>query len=187
MAETRSFEPPETLARTRADGPVLVAYASRNGATRGVAERIAERIGETGRTVELTPAAEVADLSGREAVVLGSAIYDGRWLPDAADFAQRNLGSLANRRVWLFSVGAFADTHRGMGWAMRRAPREIGALRRQIAPRDYRVFGGVIRREQWPWRGRALLRLLGGHLGDNRDWPAIDAWAGEIARSLRAA
>lgn len=187
MAETRSFEPLEQLARNRAGSPVLVAYASRNGATRTVAERIAERIGESGRPVELTSAGEVADLAGYEAVVLGSAIYDGRWLPAAADLARCNRGSLANRPVWLFSVGSFSDTHRVMGRAMRRAPRGIKRLREQIQPRGYRVFGGVIRREQWPWRGRALLRLLGGHLGDNRDWGAIDAWAGEIARALRAA
>ncbi|HST39536.1 MAG TPA: flavodoxin domain-containing protein [Conexibacter sp.] len=186
MARTRSIEPLEEQVHAVRSGCVLVVYASRNGATRGVAERIAERIGERGRLVELRAAEEVADFSAYDAVVLGSAIYNRAWLPAAAALASANRGSLAGRRVWLFSVGSFADSHRVMGRLMRRSPRGIGALRRAIAPRGYRVFAGVIRREQWPWFGRALLRLLGGHLGDNRDWDAIDAWALEIASALRA-
>lgn len=185
MPETRSIDPLDPLMSVAHSGSVLVVYASRHGATRGVAERIAARIGELGRLVELRAADEVADFSAYEAVVLGSAIYDRAWLPAADVLVRANLGSLANRRVWLFSVGSFADTHRVMGRLMLRSPRGIAELRRAIGPRGYRVFGGVIRREQWPWFGRALLRALGGHLGDNRDWAQIDAWARDIASGLR--
>jgi menaquinone-dependent protoporphyrinogen oxidase len=37
-----------------------------------------------------------------------------------------------------------------------------------------------------PLWGRLFYRLTGGRPGDHRDWPAIEAWAAEIARSLRA-
>ena len=33
--------------------------------------------------------------------------------------------------------------------------------------------------------GAALFKALGGHAGDNRQWPDIDAWAEEIAHELR--
>jgi hypothetical protein len=31
-----------------------------------------------------------------------------------------------------------------------------------------------------------VFKALGGHAGDNRRWPDIEAWAGQIARDLRA-
>ena len=51
---------------------------------------------------------------------------------------------------------------------------------------DYRVFAGVIDLDHWPAWGRLLLKGLGGHNGDNRNWPDIDAWAEKIAQELRA-
>lgn len=184
--DTRSLPPLEEPRESVRGGCVLVVYASREGATRDVAERIAERIAEQGRYVELRTAAEVDQFAAYDAVVLGSAIYDRSWLPEAEALVRRNLGSLAGRPVWFFSVGSFPDTHRVMGRLMKRSPRGIGAVVDAVRPRGYRVFGGVIRHGQWPWFSRLLLRALGGHLGDNRDWDAIDAWACEIGRALRA-
>jgi menaquinone-dependent protoporphyrinogen IX oxidase len=161
---------------------VLVAYASRYGSTRGVALRIAERLRERGLAVEVAALGEQeADPTVFDAVVLGSAVFDQRWLPAAERFARRHGGVLAKRATWLFTVGSFGDTKRLIGPLMRREPRDIAALRRLIAPRGYRVFAGSIRREQWPLASRAFYRSLGGRLGDNRDWAAIDAWAASIA------
>jgi hypothetical protein len=49
---------------------------------------------------------------------------------------------------------------------------------------DYRVFAGVIDRHQWPLGSRLFYHALGGRLGDNRNWKAIDSWAACIARTL---
>jgi menaquinone-dependent protoporphyrinogen oxidase len=51
-------------------------------------------------------------------------------------------------------------------------------------PREYRVFAGVIRSEQWPLPSRMLFHLFGGRLGDNRDWAGIDEWAETIAQAV---
>lgn len=184
MAQTRSSQPYERTAHDAADGPVLIAYASRGGSTRAVAERIAQQLEERGRAAVVEAAGDIADLSAYHAVVLGSAIYDGRWLPEADELAQRNRGSLANRPVWLFSVGALSD--RQFGSVLRRPPKALPRLRDAIRPRGIRTFAGVVDGAQPPWRGRALARLLGCRTGDNRDWDAIDAWSAEIAASLRA-
>jgi hypothetical protein len=55
-----------------------------------------------------------------------------------------------------------------------------------LHPRDCRVFAGVIDLDHWPTWGRLLFKALGGHAGDNRHWPDIDAWAEQIARAVRA-
>jgi menaquinone-dependent protoporphyrinogen oxidase len=134
--------------------------------------------------VELAPADEVTGVGEYGAVVLGSAVYNQSWLPGASAFLHRNRDALASRPVWLFSVGSLGDRHPVVGRLMTREPKDIGSLREAVQPRDYRVFAGLIARDRWPLAGRLLLRALGGRIGDNRDWAAIDAWGGEIAQAL---
>jgi len=163
---------------------VLVAFASRHGATRGVAERIAARLHERGLAVALHQVEDVGEVPPGCAVVLGSPVYDQSWPPEFEDFVARHEQSFAQRPTWLFSVGTFGDRRRVIGPLMRREPRSIEQVRGTIRPREYRVFAGVIRREQWPLPSRMLFHLFGGRLGDNRDWTGIDEWAETIAEAL---
>jgi menaquinone-dependent protoporphyrinogen oxidase len=163
---------------------VLVAFASRHGATRGVAERIAARLSDAGLEVTLSQVEDVGEIPPGCAVVLGSPVYDQSWPPEFDDFVERHLQSLAGRRIWLFSVGTFGDRRRVIGPLVRREPRNIGQVRETMCPADYRVFAGVIRREQWPLPSRMLFHLFGGRLGDNRDWAGIDDWAETIRTAL---
>jgi menaquinone-dependent protoporphyrinogen oxidase len=59
-------------------GKVLVAYASKYGATAGIAEAIAATLRQEGLEADARPAQEVRDLGGYRAVVLGSPVYMGR-------------------------------------------------------------------------------------------------------------
>jgi menaquinone-dependent protoporphyrinogen oxidase len=184
MPQTLDIDDPGTRAPAAAGPEVLVAYATRYGSTRGVAERIAATLRDAGIRVTLSAADVAGPAAGYDAVVLGSPVYDQRWLPECEQFAGDNRGALAGQPVWLFSVGTFGDGKPLIGPLMRREPRAIGALLETIRPRDYRVFAGVIERRQWPLLSRLLYHALGGRLGDNRDWPAIDAWAQAIAAAL---
>ena len=163
---------------------VLVAYAGAHGSTKGIAERIAARLGERGARVDLRPVGDVDGVEAYDTVVLGSAVYGQRWIESASEFLRRNTDALALRRVWLFSVGSFGDTHRVLGRLMRKEPRDIDEIQRAIHPRDYRVFAGAIERNEWPLVSRLLFHAFGGRLGDNRAWPEIDSWAVSIARTL---
>src|SRR5436305_9128983 len=86
---------------------VLVAYASRYGSTRVVAERVAKRLREHSNRVELRSVEQVDEVSPYDAVVFGSAVFNQRWIPEGEEFVRRNLDPLAARPVWLFSVGTF--------------------------------------------------------------------------------
>jgi menaquinone-dependent protoporphyrinogen oxidase len=176
----------ERSLRPDGDVRVLVACGSKYGSTRGVAERIARTLAQSGNHVELQPADQVADASAYDAVVFGSPVFNQRWLPEAEQFVQRNREALAGRPVWLFSVGTFGDRKRFIGPMMKREPKGIADIQQAICPRDYRVFAGVIDRHQWPYLSRLFFYALGGRLGDNRDWADIDSWASQIARSLLA-
>jgi len=170
----------------RSHGPsVLVAYATHYGSTKGIAERIAAVMRDAGLRVSLRSADPDLAAGAYHAVVFGSPVFDQRWLPAGDAFVARNREALAQRPVWLFSVGTFGDRKRVVGRLMRREPRNIGEVLGAIGPREYRVFAGVIERSQWPAPSRLLYHLLGGRLGDHRDWADIDGWARAIAAQLR--
>jgi menaquinone-dependent protoporphyrinogen oxidase len=163
---------------------VLVAYASRHGATQGIAARVAARLADAGAAVELCHVDNVQTLDAYEVVVFGAPVYDQSWPPEADRFVDVHRDALAGRPLWLFSVGTFGDTKHVIGALTHKEPRRIAEIRAAIHPREYRVFQGVIRRHQWPFWSRVFFHAFGGRLGDHRNWPVIDAWADRIALTL---
>jgi menaquinone-dependent protoporphyrinogen oxidase len=164
--------------------PLLVAYASRHGATAGIAARIATRLADSEASVDLRLVDEVESLDAYDAVVLGAPVYDQSWPPEANAFVARHHDALAARPVWLFSVGALGDTKLLIGPLTHKEPKGIREIRAEIRVREYRVFRGVIHKHQWPFFSRVFFHAFGGRFGDHRDWPAIDAWADRIAGAL---
>ena len=84
---------------------VLVAYATRHGATAGIAERVAAALTAAGLSAEARPVEDVRDVQPYDAVVIGGAAYMFHWLKPAVTFARRHHKELAARPVWLFSSG----------------------------------------------------------------------------------
>jgi menaquinone-dependent protoporphyrinogen oxidase len=173
---------------------MLVAHASAHGSTQGIAERIARRLRAEGLDTDCRPADEVAVLAHYDAVVLGSAVHTMRWLPEARRFALDHAAELRTLPTWLFSVSSVGDQESMLApgaarvlRSLRGETREIQALRAALRPREHRNFAGAIARGDWSTAGSVFLRLMGGRYGDHRNWPAIDAWAGDIAHQLRAA
>src|SRR5262245_11568206 len=96
--------------RKESDVSVLVAFASKHGSTRGIAERITRQLERLGTEAYLRPIDAVTHPEDFRAMVIGSAIYYGSWLPEALDFMQHNRALLAARPVWLFSSGPLGHT-----------------------------------------------------------------------------
>ena len=172
---------------------ILVAYATRHGATGGIAERIAERLRIRGLDAEARPAAEIHDAARYDAFVVGGAAYMFHWLEDVTKFVQRNRVLLAERPTWLFSsgpVGTETVDKEGRDVLMVSAPKEFAAFRDAIHPRGEKVFFGAIDPDTKPIglaeRFVSLMPAAKAALpkGDFRDWPAIDAWADSIAHEL---
>ena len=167
---------------------VLVVHASQFGATKGIAERIAEVLARHGLRAECYPATELADLGGADAVVIGSAVHASHWLDDATRFVYRHQDELKRLPVWLFSSGPVGDR---AVQAPQPDPKEVSAFRVLLAPRDHRVFAGAYDRETADFSHSGLIeRTLVKRLlpeGDWRDWEAIDSWADGIAAALLGA
>lgn len=172
---------------------MLVLYATSHGSTRGVAERLAARLLARGLPAEARAVTERVDVAGYAAVVVGSAVHGGKWLPEAAGFVAANAAVLRQRPVWLFSVSTLGDEEsmfrpgvaRRLRGARGETP-EIASLRSSLAARGHRNFAGAIARTDWPATGRAFFRAMGGRYGDHRNWAAIEAWADGIVAELAA-
>lgn len=160
---------------------ILVSAASRHGSTAEVADRIAGtlRSGLPGGTlVEVLPAADVGDVAGYDALVLGSSIYLGRWLEDARKLADR-IAVNPPGPVWLFSSGPIGNPAKPAG-----EPAEMGELVRATQAREHRLFAGRLDRHQLGFGEKAMVRALRVPEGDFRDWDAITAWGTQIATEL---
>src|SRR5687767_14851595 len=86
---------------------VLIAVASKHGSTRDIAQAIGQELQATNIAVEVLDLTkgDVKDVGSYQAVILGSAIYAGNWLPEAKQFAQKHREELSSLPVWLFSSG----------------------------------------------------------------------------------
>lgn len=159
---------------------VLVAYATKHGATRGIAEAIGNRLAERGLTAVVRPVAEVDDVERYDAVVVGSAVYLGSWVKEARAFLDRHAETLRRVPVWLFSSGP-TGTDPGEALTEKRRQRldAVGA-------RDHRVFGGALDPEHLGFLERRVVRTAKTPVGDFRDWSAIERWADEIADATTA-
>jgi menaquinone-dependent protoporphyrinogen oxidase len=168
------------------DKQVLVAYATKYGATAEIAEKIGEVLRQAGLDADVREVTQVSNLSAYEAVVLGSAVYIGQWRKEAARFLRDNEAELARKPVWLFSIG---PTGKGdpveltQGW---RFPGKLQPIADRIHPRDVALFHGESDPEKLNFIEKWMLKNVKAPVGDFRDWEAITAWAGTIAEELQA-
>lgn len=162
---------------------VLIAVASKHGSTREIAEVIAAELCAADITVDLENAEEVDSLAAYDAVILGSAVYEGNWLPEAKRLVEQHRAELARVPVWLFSSGPL-----GAPDALpREDPQRLAAALGAVVPRDHHIFAGRMDQSTLNFVERVIARVVKAPFGDFRDWPEIRSWAGEIAVELRAA
>jgi menaquinone-dependent protoporphyrinogen oxidase len=163
---------------------VLVAAASKHGATAEIAARIGAGLVERGVDVEVKPLEEVGDLGGYEAFVLGSGIYLGSWLKEARRFVDAHAPELARRPTWLFASGSIvgdppvADDPNAVRASL------VERLVEATHAREHKLFPGKLDTSELGLMERAAVRGAHASEGDHRDWQAIDEWAAGIAREL---
>jgi menaquinone-dependent protoporphyrinogen oxidase len=164
---------------------VLVAYATKHGATTEIAEKIGEVLREAGLSTDVLPVDRVSDLASYEAVVLGSAVYIGQWRKEAARFLEANEKALSGRPVWLFSSGPTGEgdaVQLMQGWRFPGAQQPIAD---RIGPRDIAIFHGLLDGKRLNLAEKLIIKLVKAPVGDFRDWDAIRAWATAIAEALK--
>lgn len=166
---------------------ILVTYASRSGSTAGVAEAIGKTLADSGAQVDVRPMQDVKDLASYKAVVAGSAIQDGKWLPEAMQFLDNNKAVLAQKPFAVFLVC--------MTLAMKNVSYHrvveswLEPVRARVKPMSEGFFAGALDIGKIPsLRKRLMFRIsvaLGVWAGgDHRDWNAIHRWASGLVAQL---
>ncbi|MET9111537.1 flavodoxin domain-containing protein [Streptomyces zhihengii] len=160
---------------------VLVAYGSRHGATAGIADEIGRTLREDGFDAVVLPADTVTDVSGYQGVVLGGALYAGRWNGKARRCARRNAELLREKPLWLFSSGPVDDSAE-----QHDIPPVHGVARRMknLGAREHVTFGGAVTGDTAGSIARSMVRH--GKGGDFRNPARIQAWAHHIGTELDA-
>ena len=163
---------------------ILVAYATKYGATAEIAEKIGQVLRQAGLRTDVLPANRVGDVIPYQAVILGSAVYIGKWLKDAVKFLQANENALAERQVWLFSSGPTGEGERAAFMKGRRFPEALQPIADRIRPRDIAVFHGVVDVKKLNPLHKWMISKVETPIGDFRDWDIITSWATAIANEL---
>lgn len=159
---------------------ILVAYASKSGSTAEIAQAIGEELRQSGLEADVRSAEEVRDVRTYGAVVLGSAVYMGRWRREALHLGRRHASELQERPVWLFSSGP-VDRSAEEG----SIPPVKGAanLASRIGARGHITFGGKLTADATGWIAQSMVK--GGSGGDFRNLERIRNWARGVGAEIQ--
>jgi menaquinone-dependent protoporphyrinogen oxidase len=158
---------------------VLISVASKHGSTDEIAEVIADHLRAVDVRVDLVPPDEVTSVDRYDGVILGSAVYAGRWMASSVRFAERFEDGLRQRPVWLLSSGPLGDPP-----APAEDPVSVAAILERTGARGHALFAGRARREDLSLAERTIVRAVRAPYGDFRDWAEIEAWACQIVAHL---
>jgi menaquinone-dependent protoporphyrinogen oxidase len=167
------------------DKKVLIAFASKHGATEEIAVRISRALHASGLAADLRSAEDVDDLPAYDAFVIGSAVYAGQWRKEAAELLESGEPALSDKPVWLFSSGPTGEGDPATlmnGWTL---PESLKPVAERIAPEDIAFFGGKLDMDKLNLAEKILVKGVKAPIGDFRDWEAIDDWAAGIATTLQ--
>jgi menaquinone-dependent protoporphyrinogen oxidase len=160
---------------------ILVTYASRLGSTAEVAGAIGNTLIEDGAVVDIIPITEVRNIDSYQAVVIGSAIRGGAWLPEALQFVRANRQTLTGKPFAAFLVCMTLAMPGGEKYR-QHVSSWLEPVRALARPVSEGLFAGALdinKVESFGDRLKFRLSVLFGVWteGDHRDWDAVRGWA----------
>jgi menaquinone-dependent protoporphyrinogen oxidase len=167
---------------------VLVAYGTRYGSTREVAETVAATLGEQGIDTDVKQAREVRSLDVYDAVVLGTPLYLGALHKDVRALLEKNQLALEHTPFALFALGPIkADD--GLDGSRAQLMNALAKLP-VPTPASTAVFVGAYDPARLRFADKMLTALPASPLHgetaqDDRDWDGIRAWARMMVDALK--
>lgn len=169
---------------------ILVTYASRTGSTVGVAEAIGRTLMENKLDVTILPMQDVTDLTPYQAVVAGSAIQAGQWLPEAMQFLRTYQAELKQKPFAAFLVCMTLALKNEKMREKANVSDWLAPIRAIVKPVSEGLFSGALDISKVPALSDRLEFRVSVMMGvwtegDHRNWQAIHAWASTLPAKLQ--
>ncbi len=161
---------------------VLVAYASKTGATAEVAEFMGKVLREAGAEVDVVPIKNVRGLDGYDVAFVGSAIRVGQWLKEAVSFVEAHKDALSQRPTAFFTV--CLTLHEDTPENRQTVHAYLDPVRAIFTPQAEGFFAGRMQTARLGLLEKMMMRMMKPPEGDFRNWDAIRAWTGETYAQL---
>ncbi|MGO9118874.1 MAG: flavodoxin domain-containing protein [Desulfomonilaceae bacterium] len=171
---------PEGRCRGKMKKSVLVTYASKYGSTGGVADAIGKELCAKGVNADVVLIKNAGNVSSYQGVVIGSAIYKGRWMSEAIDFVNKNQDILGQMPVAYFLVCMTLSrpTEKNRTQVLSYMDHVLKVVPK-IKPVSIGAFAGALNYSNLDWLTKKIMKSKGSPEGDFRDWNAIRTWARE--------
>lgn len=167
---------------------ILVTFSTRTGSTKGVSECIGKTLSDLGESVDVLPMQEIEDLTDYRAVIAGSAIQAGKWLPEAFDFVKTHKNELNKKPFAAFLVCMTLAMPKGKSYR-ETVSGWLDPVRSLVTPIDVGLFKGTLDVEKiqsfsdrFKFRISVLLGIW--KEGDHRDWVSIQKWTENLKSHL---
>ena len=164
--------------REKMDQRTLITYATRTQSTAEIAAIIWQTLSTVDETVDILPVKKVTDLENYRAIILGSAVKYGKWLPEALHFVEKNRTAIKKVPLAIFSVHLMNlgddETSR------QRRETYLSSINNLVNPEKKVFFAGIGNWEKVPFMEGIIGKMIKAPEGDFRDWPAIRNWAEEL-------
>jgi menaquinone-dependent protoporphyrinogen oxidase len=173
---------------------VVVAYSTKHGSTKGIAEFIGEKLRVRGLDVDVHDVTQVKNVGAYDAFVIGSALYMYHWMKEAKEFVSKNNAILSKRPVWLFSSGPTGNEPkdkkgRDLLNPSVSGPFELDKIEMGLQVKDHRIFFGAFDPKDLDFFSRQFFKSAAVReatpIGDFRNWEEIAKWTESIANSLQ--
>ena len=154
---------------------ILVLYATKAGSTAEIAAKIGEHLSERGFNVDVVNVKSKPDPKDYQAVILGSCIRMGGWLPEMMDYIKTNQFALNATQTALFTVHMLNAGDDETSTAARTA--YMDKVRELIPGTEEVYFLGAMDFSKLSLLDRFISKMVKAEESDQRDWDKIKSWS----------
>jgi len=161
---------------------ILITYATRGGTTASVAIAIGQILAREGFSVDVLPVGVIKNVEIYSAIIAGSSVRNGNWLPEAIDFLGAHRDALKTRPTALYTVCMTAAEPTPESQAELESYTQ--PLLDVIQPFSIGYFAGQLDLNERNIIERARVTIKGLPRGDHRDWGAVRDWTLGLTTTL---